>query len=115
KQCAREREEIKHLSLHPDLADSKAMEIAEVLPAPTLTALAYSDPDTLAESIIDRGVKGFGQSREHVEGKVVHLIDQARTLSVGKAYRRRTRSRIPRLEAVIEVHFDIENNNDAMG
>lgn len=114
KQCATERAEISHLTLHPDLGPREAVELAEALPTPTLSALAYSDPDTLTERIISRGVRRFGTNPQDIRAKVQHLIDGARSIKADKAYRRRDQSRVPTLEAVVEVHLDLENNNNPM-
>ncbi len=113
-QCAQERKETSHLTLHPDLGELDSLELAEALPAPTLKALAYAEPAALTQSIIDNNVKRFGQTPEPIHAKVQILIDGARAIMQDKTYRRRSQTRVPTLEAVVEIHPDFENNNNPM-
>lgn len=103
-----------HLTLHPDMGVEKALNLGDVLATPSLEGLAYEDPAELTRKIIDGEVKGFGKLPEEIHPRVSYLVDGARAILKNKVYRRRDQSRVPTLEAVVEVHLDLENNNNPM-
>src|SRR5690606_9892811 len=77
-------------------------------------ALAHADPVKLAADIVEAGISGFGSSDEAVLASVHSLVDGARAMLQNRAYRRRDRRAVPTLEAVVELHVDLENNNNPM-
>lgn len=103
-----------HLTLHPDIGAEMALELAEILPTPSLESLAFSDAADLLAKAQVQDVKGLGPTVEAKHAKIQVLIDGARSIHSAKSYRRRDQSRVPTLEAVVEVHFDLENNNNPM-
>jgi len=114
KHCERERNEEDRLSRHPDIGAAGSAKLAEVLPSPTVGALAHADPVKLAADIVEAGISGFGSSDEAVLASVHSLVDGARAMMQNRAYRRRDRRAVPTLEAVVELHVDLENNNNPM-
>lgn len=107
--CAAERILLDDLSRHPDIGPESVGKVASLLSTPTLTALACSRPEELATRAVEAEVSGFGRTVEAVAVAFTNLVDGARAIRQNKTYRRRDQVRVPRLEAVVELHVDLEN------
>lgn len=114
--CAAERARTDDLTRHPDIGHTQVPTLAAVLDEPTVAALASADVDALTERYhaalgVVPGVTGFGQrgDEEATWWRFRALVDQARSMRSGEPMRRRDQARIPRLEAVVELHVDLEN------